>query len=497
MAGRALGVGDKGADVEEFQRALRARSETRFYPPVSCDGVVGPQTMQAFRAIGWALGLTDQTLNAAVISPGARAIILTPETREAAQLQRAGSRGPKLHLRTVGFDGAPTYWGLAKALLRAREHGWSGKLAASDRRAGVPEQYGKKSQATLYACAEAKRKTGRCPPSCGGECNPANKPGASSHEQRSDGSAFPGPVGRLLNWWELGLDVSDNVGALHVLSALGYHVRQTYPGSRREAQHINFTADPGRVLPTDGPAGKAARHEVAVVHHAPRKTAAGPGSSGANVALTGPDVSLNQPDVDWKKVKAAGHDFAIAKVSDGLGTPDSAFGKGRWKAMKDAGLIRGAYHFGRPQKGRRPEDEVADFLQRLKVAGGLQDGDLVPVLDLEKFGAAGRLTPKQTLEWARGWTSELRRRIGRHPIIYTGVFWRETMGNPGDDLGCPLWLAAYVPAARLPQTIPAAWKPEGPRLWQHTDKGTCPGIPGKCDMNRFDGPRTEFDALRL
>ena len=165
--------------------------------------------------------------------------------------------------------------------------------------------------------------------------------------------------------------------------------------------------------------------------------------------------------------------------------------------MKAAGLVRGAYHFGRPQKGRDPKAEVTEFLARLQACGGLEPGDLVPVLDLEKHGAAGALGPAQTLEWARGWVTELRRRIGRNPIIYTGVFWRETMRNPGDDLGCPLWLAAYVAKSKLKQFIPIAWQEEGLTLWQHTETGTCPGIEGNCDLNRFDGPRARFDALRI
>ena len=93
---------------------------------------------------------------------------------------------------------------------------------------------------------------------------------------------------------------------------------------------------------------------------------------GVKVSLTGPDVSLNQPDVDWAQVAGAGHTFAIAKVTDGLGTRDPKFGKGRWKAMKDAGLVRGAYHFARPQKGRDPKDEVAEYLACVADAGGLQ-----------------------------------------------------------------------------------------------------------------------------
>jgi GH25 family lysozyme M1 (1,4-beta-N-acetylmuramidase) len=215
------------------------------------------------------------------------------------------------------------------------------------------------------------------------------------------------------------------------------------------------------------------------------------------LTLTGPDVSKNQPSVDWQQVRAAGHDFAIAKVTDGLGSPDPKFGKGRWKAMKDAGLIRGAYHFGRPQRGRDPKAEVAEFLDHLKTAGGLADGDLLPILDLEKFGKAGNLTPTQTLDWARRWTAEMRRRIGRHPIICTGVFWRETMKNPSDNLSCRLWLAAYVPKPRLKQCIPVAWHDQGLSLWQHTETGHCPGIAGTCDMNRFAGTRADFDHLRL
>jgi GH25 family lysozyme M1 (1,4-beta-N-acetylmuramidase) len=208
-------------------------------------------------------------------------------------------------------------------------------------------------------------------------------------------------------------------------------------------------------------------------------------------------VSENQPDVDWPSVAGAGHVFAIAKATDGLGSPDKAFDRGRWKAMKDAGLVRGVYHFGRPQKGRDPKAEVAEFLARMDAVGGLQPGDLVPVLDIEKYGAAGKLTPAQTVEWTRVWVTELRRRLGRFPIIYTGSFWREAMGNPADNLGCPLWLAAYVKKSELPGLIPVAWKTEGHTLWQFSSTQSVPGIAGNVDMSRFDGPRDQFDALRL
>ena len=495
---RALRLNDKGAEVKALQTALAARAEHLFYPPTAADGVLGPATMRAFQAIGWALGFSESTLGGHEIGPAVRALVARPADRGPAVLERAKRRAPQLHLRTIAFDGAPTYWGIAKPLLLAREHGWGGTLSSSDRRAGLAEQFGKKSQAALFRCMQRRQALNRCPPECGGDCADANAPGASSHEQLSDGRGFPGPVGRSLQWFELGIDVSDSDRLLQELLRLGYHAHRTYPTNPKEHHHLNFTANPGPVLPSQGPRSTA--HVAKIRTPAAAKVApkGAPATAKAGViTLTGPDVSQNQPNVDWRKVKGGGHAFAITKVSDGLGTPDPSFGKARWKAIKDAGLIRGAYHFGRPQQGRDPKAEVTEFLDILKAAGGLADGDLLPILDLEKFGKAGKLTAAQTLEWTRDWVGEIRRRLGRKPIIYTGAFWRDDMKNAADDLGCQLWLAAYVPASKVRQFIPAAWKEEGQSLWQFTDKAGCPGISGGCDMSRFTGTREEFNRLRM
>jgi GH25 family lysozyme M1 (1,4-beta-N-acetylmuramidase) len=480
MADRVLKLGDRGAEVRALQTALNDRAQTRFYPPLIVDGALGPATMHAFEALGWALGLDEQALASGQISLAAQRVLKDPATRSADELARAQARAPKLHERTIAFDGTPTFWGLGKALLRAREAGWRGKLSSADRRKGVAEKFGKRSQAALFECAQRKIQTGSCPPACSGNCNPANPPGRSSHELFSDGVAYDVAAGTKLAWWQLGLDCEASEELLRLVTRLGYKARRPY-SKPSEAHHVNFTASPGPVLPQEGP-NRRPGVPAATVPAAKR-------------VLTGVDVSQNQPDVDWAKVRRAGHVFAIAKVSDGLGTPDPAFGRGRWKAMKDAGLIRGVYHFGRPQTGRDPTDEVREFFQHLDRAGGLDHGDLVPVLDLEKHGAAGRLTPKQTLEWARGWVEECRARIGRRPIIYTGVFWRETMQNPGDDLGCHLWLAAYVKDPK--PFVPNAWTHGGFSLWQYTETGTCPGIAGNVDLNRVRGGPDALGRLRL
>ena len=122
----------------------------------------------------------------------------------------------------------------------------------------------------------------------------------------------------------------------------------------------------------------------------------------------------------------------------------------------------------------------------------------MPLLDVEAFGKAGKLTPPQTLEWVRV-LGDRDAAPHRPPAdhLHGRPSGATTMANPGDNLGCPLWLAAYVTKAQLARFIPVAWQTEGLRLWQFTSTGKCPGIAGHCDLSRFDGPQAEFDALRL
>ncbi len=164
--------------------------------------------------------------------------------------------------------------------------------------------------------------------------------------------------------------------------------------------------------------------------------------------------------------------------------------------MKAAGIARGAYHFARPQSGRDPREEVREYLSVVKRAGGLHDGDLVPMLDVERYGAAGNLAPKATLEWMRGFVNEMHAQIGRRPIIYTGSFWRDSMGNPADDLDCELWLAAYVD--KPDKWVPSAWAHRGWTIWQHSDAGKVPGVAAAaCDLDLLRGGSAALERLRM
>jgi hypothetical protein len=108
-------------------------------------------------------------------------------------------------------------------------------------------QIGHMSQRELYDCAQAKRRSGKCPAVCNGNCNPANPPGASTHERRNDGVAYRAwPRLFRLPVWARGIDVQrDRVGAFCAAARReGFTVTATYPGTPSEAQHVNFRKVP-------------------------------------------------------------------------------------------------------------------------------------------------------------------------------------------------------------------------------------------------------------
>ena len=181
-----------------------------------------------------------------------QAVFEDPGARTPDQLERARIRAPKLHTRTIPLDGTPIFWGLAKPLVRARERGWGGRLTSADRRAGIPERFGKMSQASLFSCFTRSKAMGRCPSDCAGNCNPANPPGFSSHELRSDGSrGFPGKArGAKLKWFELGIDVRRLRRPAHSSAGTGLQGPPHLPGlDRRRPTTSTSPPAPGHCSP--------------------------------------------------------------------------------------------------------------------------------------------------------------------------------------------------------------------------------------------------------
>jgi lysozyme len=200
--------------------------------------------------------------------------------------------------------------------------------------------------------------------------------------------------------------------------------------------------------------------------------------------LEGIDVSVYQGDVAWAQVKASGRVFAIARSSNGLLRQDTKFAA-NWPAMKQAGLVRGAYQYFRPAED--PKAQAEAILAAIEAAGGLEAGDLPPVIDVE---TTDNLAPAAVQAAAKTWVEVVEARIGRKPIVYTSS---NMSGAIGTSLAAyPLWVAHYT--TQCP-SLPDGW--DAWRFWQRSDKGTVPGITGAVDLDGFDGTMEDLRALTL
>lgn len=208
------------------------------------------------------------------------------------------------------------------------------------------------------------------------------------------------------------------------------------------------------------------------------KTCAGP------TTLRGIDVSYYQGNVDWVKVKAAGQSFAFARVSDGIDHPDTKFAQ-NWPAMKAAGLTRGLYQFFRP--ARDVTAQVSLLSAKLDAAGGLEPGDLPPVLDLESDGGLPAAT---VVARAKAWLAQVEERYGVKPIVYTAAFMSSILEDQLEDY--TLWVANYQTSC---PTMPSGWTDW--TFWQDSDKGKVDGITGAVDTNFFNGSSEDLSALTV
>jgi lysozyme len=207
--------------------------------------------------------------------------------------------------------------------------------------------------------------------------------------------------------------------------------------------------------------------------------------------LAGADVSHHQGVVNWHAVAEAGVTFAFAKATQGATFVDPQFSR-NWAGMKDAGIIRGAYHFFRPAQSA--ESQIANFLDAV---GTLGASDLPPVLDLEEATTPhgdewDGVPPQNRISLVMTWLNGVASKLGRKPIVYTRRGFVELDLPAPDPLAqFPLWIAHYTtaPVPRMPP-IWSKWT-----FWQYSETGTLDGIAGAVDLNRFNGATADLSAL--
>ena len=203
-----------------------------------------------------------------------------------------------------------------------------------------------------------------------------------------------------------------------------------------------------------------------------------------NYSIHGIDVSKYQSMIAWKevrnmKIKAIQLGFVFIKATEGTANTDPQF-KRNWKKSKDAGMLRGAYHFFIGSKDGRMQAE--NFIDKVD----LETGDLPPVLDVEQLNSATSVQFKKEL---KKWLAIVEDHYGVKPVIYTNVdFYNRNLGSEFDKY--PLWVAHYYQSNQ--PRINRGWI-----FWQHSDIGRVNGIVSKVDFNVFNGDSLDFKNILI
>jgi len=208
--------------------------------------------------------------------------------------------------------------------------------------------------------------------------------------------------------------------------------------------------------------------------------------------IKGIDISSHQDRIDWSRVKTDGIGFAYIKATEGVGFVDpklNAFAAG----AQEAGIPHGFYHFARPDthSGTTAQTVVgdaqaeADFFLSIAFP---QQGQLVPVLDLETGGLSARLL----VRWVKAWLDRVNELTGVAAILYTyPAFWSQ-MGNTTQFGSFRLWIANY---GVVSPHLPPGWRSY--TIWQYTSSGSVPVIAGLVDLDRLaDGATLSHITIR-
>jgi lysozyme len=207
----------------------------------------------------------------------------------------------------------------------------------------------------------------------------------------------------------------------------------------------------------------------------------------SNYAMHGIDISHHQGDIDWRRLATARQSvtplsFVFLKATEGGDHADTAFAA-NFDSAKQAGFVRGAYHFYIPSTDALKQADF--FINTVR----LDSGDLAPVLDVELPGKSGKGRKEELARGVKQWLDRVEAHYGVKPILYTSYKFKTRYLNDTIFDAYPYWIAHYYVDS---VQYRGRW-----HFWQHTDRGRVPGIDEDVDLNIFNGTAEEMDALRI
>jgi lysozyme len=185
------------------------------------------------------------------------------------------------------------------------------------------------------------------------------------------------------------------------------------------------------------------------------------------------DVSEYQGEINWKEIDSVEHKFPLhfvfIRATAGKDKVDSWF-KTNWNSTKKHHLIRGAYHYYRPN-----ENSIAQADNFIRTVS-LQKGDLPPILDIEQMPESQSIAKLKI--GLKRWLDRVESHYKIKPIIYSGErYYSDFLRDEFSEYS--FWIANYN---FFEENIKDDWL-----FWQFTEKAVVEGIYENVDLNIFNG----------
>jgi lysozyme len=198
--------------------------------------------------------------------------------------------------------------------------------------------------------------------------------------------------------------------------------------------------------------------------------------------VEGLDLNRYRPGVDIRVAKQQGIRFIITKATQGTTIFDPEYEYYRDEA-KSKGLPFGAYCYW--QANTDPIKQAQYFFDHVG-----DDIDLLPILDVEKYGNQNVLSQANAAQHIYDTLLEIERLFGRPAMIYTNRdSWQVLTGNSSIIKLFALWVASWTTAI-------SPWLPIGAEdwvFWQYTNNYRVEGYSKGIDGNLFNGNEGEFE----
>ena len=197
----------------------------------------------------------------------------------------------------------------------------------------------------------------------------------------------------------------------------------------------------------------------------------------------GLDVSEFQGKIDWALVETMethySIEFVFIRATAGNDSVDDRFEE-NWLGAKNRKIIRGAYHYYRPNENSLEQARL--FIKTVQ----LKKCDLPPVLDIEKLPKGQSLDSLKV--GLRRWLNAVEAHYKVKPIIYTGEkYYDDFLKEDFSDY--LFWIANYN---FYREKIGEDWL-----FWQFTEKASVTGIKGNVDVNIYNGDAEQLRFITV